>query len=75
MGRDLFYIEVSKMNCLEVHFRNFRSPAMAGRRACGGRLQGADIPRVSFGRRRPPDALRLKVGHWRRIFALRRELI
>jgi hypothetical protein len=75
LGRDLFYIEVSKMNCLEVHFRNFRSPAMVRRRACGGRLQGADILRVSFDRRRPPDAVRVEVGHWRRIFALRRELV
>ena len=48
---------------------------MVRRRACGGRLQGADILRVSFDRRRPPDAVRVEVGHWRRIFALRRELI
>ena len=40
-----------------------------------GRLQGADILRVSFGRRLSPDALRLEVGHWRRIFALRQELV
>ena len=35
----------------------------------------ADILRVSFDRRRSPDAVRVEVGHWRRIFALRRELV